>query len=58
MKTITKVLVSVVGLITLALQNDAVQGIIGGLLSAHPKVSAVIGGIAGILALVHVPKAS
>ena len=55
MKTVTKVLVSLVGMLTLALQNDQVSGFVSAMLASHPKVAAFVLGLSGILALVHVP---
>ena len=56
MKNITKVLLGLVGSLTLFLQSDLGQQIVGGLVAAHPKVAAALAGISGILALIHAPK--
>lgn len=57
MKTFTKILASVIAIATLVLQAPAVQTVIGGFFSAHPNVSAILGGVFSILALVHQPSA-
>jgi hypothetical protein len=56
MKNVTKVLLGLVGSLTLFLQSDLGQQIVGGLIASHPKIAAAIAGISGILALVHVPS--
>jgi hypothetical protein len=55
MKNVTKIMAAIVGLATLAAQLPGVQEAIGGVMSAHPNVAAIVGGIAAILALLHIP---
>lgn len=55
MKTLTKVLAAVIGGATLLMQVPAAQQMVGSLMGAHPNVTAVLGGVAALLALLHVP---
>ena len=56
MKNSTKAIASLIASLTLVLQIPVVQSAIGAFLAAHPNVSAIVGGILSILALVHVPQ--
>lgn len=56
MKNITKYLIAGVSAITLFLQSDLGQSIVGGLIASHPKVASVLVGASGILALLHLPS--
>lgn len=56
MKNSTKVIASLIASLTLVLQIPVVQSAIGSFLSAHSNVSAIVGGVLSILALVHVPS--
>lgn len=56
MKNITKIIATVIGAVTLAFQLPQVQAAVAGFFSSHPNVSALLGGLAAILALVHKPS--
>ncbi len=55
MKNFTKIIAGVISAITLAFQLPQVQQAVGGFFAAHPNVSALLAGLAAILALVHNP---
>ena len=56
MKNATKVVAAIVALATFALQSEAVQSAVGGVLTAHPNLAAIVAGLAAILALIHAPS--
>lgn len=55
MKNLTKIVAALVALLTMLLQNSAVQGAVGTFITAHPNLAALVGGLAAILALIHQP---
>jgi hypothetical protein len=57
MSNVTKIIAAVVALVTLVLQSDAAQAVVGGFIGSHPNIAAIVAGIAAILALVHKPQA-
>jgi hypothetical protein len=57
MKTFSKVLASVIAVLTLVVQTPAVQQFIVAFFTSHPTVSTVLGGLGAILAIFHVPTA-
>ena len=57
MKNITKILAAVVAALTALLQVPAIQSVVVAFFTAHPSVSALLGGVTAILALLHQPDA-
>jgi hypothetical protein len=58
MKTVTKYLLGFVGVVTAVMQSPTVQAAVVGFVAAHPGISALVGGVSTILALLHNPSAS
>ena len=58
MKTVTKILLSVISAVTLVLQSPSVQAYVTQFISSHPGISSALAGIGGIGLLIHNPKAS
>jgi len=56
MKNITKVLAAVVAGLTAVLQIPVVSTAVINFFGSHPTISSLFGGLAAILALLHVPN--
>ncbi len=57
MKNLTKVLAGVIAALVALLQVPAVSSFVTSFLTAHPGLSALVGGLSAILALFHQPDA-
>jgi hypothetical protein len=58
MKTVTKVLASVVAVATLVLQTPALQSAISTFFAAHSNFATIFGGILTLASLLHNPNDS
>ena len=58
MKSSTKIVAAVIALITGVLQIPSIQAAVVAFLSGHPAWTVALTGVAGILALIHVPTAT
>jgi hypothetical protein len=56
MKDLTKIIASIVAVLTVLLQTATVQQFLASVLASHPNLSAIVAGLAAILALFHQPE--
>jgi hypothetical protein len=55
MKNVTKYMLGAVGVVTAVMQSPTVQAAVIAFIAAHPNVSAIVGGVSTVLALLHNP---
>jgi hypothetical protein len=58
MRNVTHVLAGVVGMLVVILQIPGVHNVLISIIAANPDLASIVGGLAGILALYHNPKAA